>query len=270
MSRAPPSAAAPRLPSMAPGAGAVVLGRLHVRPGGAGRPGRGRRVGQHDGAVGRAPRVVHHARQVDALAVEQRRQHGPLQLAPAQGRQLRLDAGPRDLVTEPHHLAVALQHPGVQARFEIRARGRDRGLDQPQLGAPRHHGDQLDHLPRGRLEARRPGQHRVAHGAGRHLVLRPPPGPRSRRTGCRPWRGGSRLRPGRRGAPARRPPRGTGAPGRRGTPARAAAVPWRRAGRVRPRRCGRSRAGSRWSPPRGAPERSSGRAWPRRPSGRPR
>ena len=153
--------------------GAVVLGRLHVRPGGAGRPGRGRRVRQHDGAVGRAPRVVDHARQVDALAVEQRGQHGPLQLAPAQGRQLRLDAGPGDLVTEPHHLAVALQHPGVQARFEIRARGRDRGLHQPQLGAPRHHGDQLDHLPRGRLEARRPGQHRVADGAGRHLVLVP-------------------------------------------------------------------------------------------------
>ena len=138
--------------------GAVVLGRLDVGPRGAGRARRGGGMGQDDVAVRGAPRVVHHARQVNPLPVEEGGQHHAVELAPAQRRQLRLDAGARDLVAEPHDLAVALQHPRGQARLEVLARGGEGGLDQPQLRAPRHHGDQLDHLPGPRSRGARPGR----------------------------------------------------------------------------------------------------------------
>ena len=144
-----------------------MVGRLGVGAGDGRRVGGARRGGQHGRSVPRPAGVVDDARRVHAEAVGEHRQHATVELPPPHGRQLALHADAGDLVTEPQAVAVELEHPGRHALVD-RPGGRplEHSLHQPGLGAPRHHADDLEHLPRLGRQAAGAREHGVADRAG--------------------------------------------------------------------------------------------------------
>ena len=93
-----------------------------------------------------------------------------MQPDPAVRRQRVLDGHPRDLVAKADRVALGPQHPGRQARVERRQIALRQRLQQPQLRAPRNDGDDVQQGERAFVQARDPGQHRVAH-RGRNGVI---------------------------------------------------------------------------------------------------
>ena len=251
--------------------GAVVLGRLAVGPAALAARGRGRAHGpaRRRGPPARRAWWTSRARSTPSRsrsAASTRRSSSRR----AQRRQLRLDAGPGDLVAEPHHLAVALQHPGGQARLEGLARGAERGLDQPQLGAARHHGRPARSppgppgrgAPRGPARRRAPSRGTPVRAAASTSVTKNGLPPVARWISSAATAGAPRQLVDR--------PRGERRQVDAAHQARRQLAHGGRAGRDRPRRCGRSPAGCPSCRHPAPQHRQQVERAPRRPSGRPR
>jgi len=116
--------------------------------------------------------VVDDAGQVGVLPPDQGLQHPPVQLHPARHRQRVRHRPAGELVPERHRGRRHRQQAALLGRHQRGQPARHQHLDQPPLHRGRDHGQLLQRLLGGRVQAAHPGQHRI-HDRGRDAVALP-------------------------------------------------------------------------------------------------
>ena len=110
--------------------------------------------------------VVDDAGQVGIPAPDQRLQHPPVQLHPACHRQRVRHRPPGELVPERHRGRRHRQQAALLGRYQRGQPARHQRVDQPPLHHGRDHGQLLERILGGRVQAAHPGQHRVGDRGG--------------------------------------------------------------------------------------------------------
>ena len=139
----------------------IVGDRLTVGTGAGRVPGRCGPVADDGVGVAGLSRVVDDARQVGALAPDQRMENPPVQLHPSRHRQRVRHGPPGELVPERHRSRRDGEQAVLLGRRQRGESTRHQRVDQPPLDHGRNHSELLERILGGRVQVARPGPHRV-------------------------------------------------------------------------------------------------------------